>query len=506
MIISRISAIKPFLSATVAMAAAGSLIALDRSISNTESQIIAGLWVILVTMILAMIVQIAHMKKAFSKQLTQVVAQKERLANEIKYRLWTEKISLENKAKLQIIDKNFPAMLAYFNAEQQCCYHNRAFRRWFGLRPEQIDSWFLHEFFNTSFYAGIRYDIKHVLSGEIMQNQHIQQLPNQVACLVAGYLIPHSDSGGKVIGFYTLHTSRLLGRGEKLSGTGKRRSAAGNIKTQKEERIQKLENRSAHHSMRASINSSHIIRAIEQEEFRLYCQKIVPTQPSPNARIYYEILIRLAEEESNLIPPGAFFPFVEKHNLMPHLDRWVVDKAIQCLMEHLTGSKISFCINVAGSTLKDPAFAEHIRQQLIESGIQPQQLCFEIETADAAANLPDTVSFTRKIQQSECQVSLCSFNYDRTSFDLLRHIRADFLKIDGSLICNILGDGEDLKKVEDINRFSHALKIRTIGELVETPDIFNKVTEIGIDYVQGFGVGRLYPLDEIANIHSGNLQ
>lgn len=143
-------------------------------------------------------------------------------------------------------------------------------------------------------------------------------------------------------------------------------------------------------------------------------------------------------------------------------------------------------------------FVDYIQNFLKDAKIQPEKFCFEIETYDVIANLQNTVSFVQKIQQLGCLVSLCSFNHDRTSFDLLRHIKADFLKIDGSIICNMLRDAEDLRKIENINKFAHALKIRTIGELVETQAVLEKLTEIGIDYIQGFAVGRPHPIENIS--------
>ena len=496
---SKINTIKPFLPTAVTMVVAGLLIALDRSMLSIEPHVITGLWVILVTTILITIIQIVHTEKIFSTQFAQLAAQKERLANEIKYRIWAEKTSSENKAKLQIVDENFPVMLAYFNSEQQCRYHNRAFRQWFGLRSEQIENRFLHEFLNGSFYTHIKHEIGRVLSGDTVQNQQIQQLPNQSICLVTAHLIPHFDSGGKVIGFYTLYTPRFMKKDELSLENLKEKSVSENEQLRKRKLTQYSGGDMTYQPARAPTDSSsRIILAIEQEEFRLFCQKILPVKPGQDAAIYYEILIRMAEEESSLIPPGAFLPLVEKHNLMPRLDRWVVKKIIQYLSKKNIGTEISFCINLSGSTLKDPAFVDHVQDLLKSAKVSPDKLCFEIETFDVIANLQNTVLFVKKMQQLGCLVSLCSFNHDRTSFDLLKYIRADFLKIDGSIVCNILRNAEDLKKIENINKFARALKIETIGELVETQAILEKLAEIGIDYAQGFAVGRPHPIETIS--------
>lgn len=494
---SKISTIKPFLPITIAIVIASLLITLEHSVFSNESHIIAGLWMLLISAMLITIIQIMHAEKVFSTQFVQLASQKERLANEIKYRLWAEKTSSENKARLQIVDDHFPGMLAYFNKEQQCRYHNRAFRQWFGLRSEQIENHFLHEFLNGAFYTHIKQGIQHVLSGETVQHQYVQQLPNQSTCLVTAHLIPHHDPTGKVVGFYTLYTPRLMKKEELLSENSKEKpELESEQRSQTTEHPQGVEYR----SLQPTVNSpDRIVLAIEREEFRLFCQRITSVKPSELTKSYYEILVRLTEEESSLIPPGAFLPLIEKYNLMSRLDEWVVKKITQYLSEKNTATEALFCINLSGGTLKDLTFVSRIQNLLEHTKIQPEKLCFEIETFDITENLKDTVLFVKKIQQLGCLISLCSFNHDRTSFDLLKYIKADFLKIDGSIICNILRNAEDLKKAENINKFAHALKIQTIGELVETQAILEKLAEVGIDYAQGFAIEQPLPIEHIHN-------
>lgn len=496
-IISRISTIKPFLSVFIAVVVAGLLILMEHLRLRLEPPIETALWVTLIAALCVTMLQIARTEKTFSRHLAQLGAQRERLANEIKYRLWAEKTSSENKTKLQIIDENFPVMLAYFNREQQCRYHNRAFRQWFGLKPDQIDGRFLHECLSETCYLGVKPFIENILAGEVVQNQHIQQLANRATCLIIWQFVPHFDCNGKVIGFYALYTPRLLKEGEQVVDTAN--NATANTGAEKKSIRESSVNQNTPKQKKASLDSpERIIQAIEQEAFHLHAQKIIPVQADQGDALYYEILIRMAEEESNMIPPGAFLPMVEKHNLLPRLDRWVVSKSIDWLKNYAARANVSLCINVAKSTLDDRVFVVFIQERLNAAQIEPHKLCFEIETADAAANLPSCAIFTRNIKSLGCQVSLCSFDYDRESLNLLRNIKTDFIKINGSLICNILRNAEELEKVIDINRFAHAQKIKTIGELVETPDVLAKLAEIGVDYAQGFGIERPHPLSEIS--------
>ena len=127
----------------------------------------------------------------------------------------------------------------------------------------------------------------------------------------------------------------------------------------------------------------------------------------------------------------------------------------------------------------------------------PSNLCFEIEIADAQANMADTLIFMQKIRGIGCQVSLCSFSDTPESLNLLDKMKVDYLKIDGSLICNILQDEEDLDKVITIHQLAQNAEIKTIAELVETDDIVAKLQEIGIDYAQGFGIAKPHPFEDL---------
>lgn len=312
--------------------------------------------------------------------------------------------------------------------------------------------------------------------------------------------MPHFDPKGKVIGFYTLYTPRILRENHQFPDVETQEyTKSENILIQdgsNDKRTAKVsENK---HSSFALINSAaRLIQAIEQGKFHLYCQNIISTKSDSNPCAHYEILIRMVEEENNLIPPGAFLSFVEKYNLMPRLDRWVVSNIIKWLCTNKIDSNITFCINLAKDTLSDLQFIDFVEKQLQESNVPAQTLCFEIEELDAKSNLVDNAIFAQKIREIGCKVSLSSFNHDQASFNLLKTIKIDFLKIEGSLVCNMLNDPADLVKVREINRIAHLMKIQTIAESVELFEIVEKLHEIGVDFAQGFGIAQPQPLREL---------
>jgi EAL domain-containing protein (putative c-di-GMP-specific phosphodiesterase class I) len=243
--------------------------------------------------------------------------------------------------------------------------------------------------------------------------------------------------------------------------------------------------------------AARIVRAIEGDEFRLYHQKILSLKTNANVPDLYEILIRMSEEENNLMPPGTFLPLVEKFKMMPRLDRWVVNYMMKWLSTHQTTPGTKFCVNIAKDTLLCADFPAFVRDQLQQNKIPPDALCFEIEESDALANPSATSVFAEKIRQLGCLISLCSISYNQASVNLLKKINVDIIKIDGSLVYNISHDEKDLAKVTAINRIAHTIKIQTVAELVETEDIIVKLREIGVDFAQGFGVARPRPLNEL---------
>ena len=476
---STFNIIKPYLSASLAITALMLLVSAIYFISETAQQWILGLWGILITTILVMIGQIAHATNKNESIATQLLTTKERLANEIKHRLWAEKTTSENKIQSQLIDENFPVLLAYFTVAQRCRYHNRAYRNWLGLNANQIEDQFLQEFSNKEFCASLKTSMKDILAGKTVFNERLQKSAKGVSYILTEQYIPHFDNKKKVIGFYTLYSP----------------SAPEENKNQAKSAI--LSSKASTNEGSSEVTAARIAQAIEDDEFHLYYQKILSLKTNAEALNHHEILIRMAEEENNLLPPGTFLPLVEKFKMMPRLDRWVVSYMVQWLSENQSTPGEKFCINIAKDTLECTDFPAFVRDQLQKNKVPSDILCFEIEASDALANPSVTSIFAGKIRQLGCLVSLCGITHNQASVNLLKIITADIIKIDGGLVYNISHDEKDLTKVAAINRIAHTIKIQTVAELVETEDIVMKLREIGVDFAQGFGVARPRPLKEL---------
>lgn len=236
-------------------------------------------------------------------------------------------------------------------------------------------------------------------------------------------------------------------------------------------------------------------RALEQEEFRLYCQPIralSATEPYPMA----ELLVRLREEEEALLPPGDFFPVFESHGMMPDLDLWVVRRALRWLAE---GSKIpSFAINVSWQSLEAPGFASSVVGALADSGLSATALLFEISEEDSLVRIDAAQRFSSAVKRAGCRVVIDGFGARSTTFAALSALQADFVKVDGSIVRKLLTSDVARTKFNAILRVCGAVGVGVIAEHVEEQDVLVRLRALGTGFVQGFGVYQPHPLESFA--------
>ena len=236
--------------------------------------------------------------------------------------------------------------------------------------------------------------------------------------------------------------------------------------------------------------------ALERDSFILYEQNIFSLTGNA-APGYCEVLLRLEDEDGNLVAPGAFLPAAERYNLAPAVDRWVVGRLLK-LLEHSDRASaahpVKFFVNISGATLNDVGFYEFVHAQLRETGVPAALLCFEITETAAIANLSRAVSFINSIRAEGCQFALDDFGAGLSSFSYLKALPVDFLKIDGGFVRDIAKDPLDRAIVEAINRIGHVLGLKTIAEFVEDEAIRETLCRMGVNYAQGFLEHRPEPL------------
>lgn len=242
---------------------------------------------------------------------------------------------------------------------------------------------------------------------------------------------------------------------------------------------------------------NRINRALEQNCFELHHQRIIALNGA--APIHYcEFLVRMLEAENgSLILPGVFIPAAERYGLMPALDRWVVARCFAHMAEQSASSMklhedIVF-INLSGATLSDNGFLAFIKTQLEQYGITADRICFEVTETAAIANLSHALAFIDGVKTLGCHVALDDFGAGLSSFSYLKTLPADFLKIDGAFVRDMLVDPMDAAIVEAINNIGHVAGLKTIAEFVESDAIRSRLIEIGVDYAQGYGIHRPEP-------------
>lgn len=243
---------------------------------------------------------------------------------------------------------------------------------------------------------------------------------------------------------------------------------------------------------------SHLITALEEDRFVLYSQKIVSLKEK-NLN-HYEILLRLLDEKGNLISPMVFMPAAENYDLMPAIDRWVIKNFFFNYSDHCQKqateeiSTTMYTINLSGASLNSDRFFEFLKEQLATYPIAPQNICFEITETVAISNLHIVAQFIRELKELGCLFALDDFGSGMSSLAYLKTLPVDYLKIDGSFVRNIVNDPIDCATVECFSKISNVMNIKTIAEFVENQQIVTKLQELGIDYAQGYGIGKPLPL------------
>jgi diguanylate cyclase (GGDEF)-like protein/PAS domain S-box-containing protein len=242
----------------------------------------------------------------------------------------------------------------------------------------------------------------------------------------------------------------------------------------------------------------NINRAFTSDLFRLQQQPLIPlTEDTPN--VHYELLIRFIDEQGRYILPKNFLPTAIRYKLMSAIDRWVVKNYFAFYQNKLINNdqiNSYICnINLSGSFLNDETSLQFLLDLIDQYQVPPAHLCFEITETIAIANLNQVINFVKKLKTRGCRFALDDFGSGLATFNYLKNLPVDFVKIDGSFVRNIISNSIDCAIVDSINQIAHLMKIKTVAEFVENEAIFRKVKEIGIDYVQGYWIEQPQPLE-----------
>jgi diguanylate cyclase (GGDEF)-like protein/PAS domain S-box-containing protein len=238
--------------------------------------------------------------------------------------------------------------------------------------------------------------------------------------------------------------------------------------------------------------AARISNALDENRFELFRQTIQPLQNNAEHGAHYELLIRMRDEQGQLIAPGLFIAAAERYGLMTAIDRWVIAQAFTWLVSEADErERLSLCaINLSGQSLADEKFLPFVVEQFKKSGLSGSCICFEITETAAIASYSQANRFIHALKDLGCRFALDDFGTGLSSFGYLKHFPVDFLKIDGSFVKEILHDPIDREMVRSINEIGHLTGKQTIAEFAENTEIITMLRGMGIDYAQGYGVSE----------------
>jgi diguanylate cyclase (GGDEF)-like protein/PAS domain S-box-containing protein len=238
--------------------------------------------------------------------------------------------------------------------------------------------------------------------------------------------------------------------------------------------------------------ASRLHGALERNRFCLYAQPLQAVRRESGHTRYTELLLRLTDDNGEIVPPMSFIPAAERYHLMPAVDRWVVATAFGIMAQYAEAGlldSLGICaINVSGASLSDDEFLDYVQQQFVHHRIPHAAVCFEITETTAVTSLNKAVEFMTALRGCGCRFALDDFGVGVSSFTYLKHLPVDFLKIDGAFVKDLLQDPVDRAMVEAINRIGHLMGKLTIAESVENTATLEALRGIGVDYAQGFGI------------------
>ncbi len=236
--------------------------------------------------------------------------------------------------------------------------------------------------------------------------------------------------------------------------------------------------------------ADRLMAALQQDEFVLYAQNIVPLSVKGGRPLFQEIFVRFREEDTKLLPPGTFFPVLDECGMLPYLDRWVVNRLARFVRSGLKFKpdwKIPrYNVNLSDETLLDEIFPGYVRKYVDNSYLSKGVLGFDILCDSAVSHLAPLQRLMAELRPFGCTLTVAGFDGSKAVLDQLAPLKPDYIKISAANI--------DPITVPEINRLCHEAGAKTIAEHVENPRVLEHLRRCKIDFGQGFEIGPVEPL------------
>jgi EAL domain-containing protein (putative c-di-GMP-specific phosphodiesterase class I) len=233
--------------------------------------------------------------------------------------------------------------------------------------------------------------------------------------------------------------------------------------------------------------------ALREDEFELHLQPIVSLRDTPTSRgdtpLIVEVLIRLPTQESGVLPPHEFLATAERNGRMPAIDRWVIRALLVWMQrnrDRWADANAVFCVNLSGKSVVRPDFRDYLAHCLDKSGLPLTSLRFEISELDMSLAPLEFTALAKALIDRGCEVSVDNAGTGTGRFDFLREVNADTLKIDGSLVRGATDDIVSRARINGLVHMADTLGMRTVANHVDSTSKLRAVTQLGVDYAQGF--------------------
>jgi PAS domain S-box-containing protein len=487
--VSLLRTVKPYIAAAAVILTGTALIAAI-FFTLLDLQWIAFLAGIVFASILAMTTRAARAETTAASSMERLALAEHRLEGETAQREKLEGLLAAANARLRYSDTSMPAMVAFIDRDTRYKYHNPALREWLGLRADQIDGQHVRDVLGRKLFAEIEDYVSEAAAGNIVRYERTHKDASGAPCLLAVQYLPQLGGDGKYAGFHMVSTD-VTRHADEPPARAELPARTAQAVAEKPD------------SWKAA--SESILAAIDGNEFALLSQRILPlaqgSAADKAAPGHYEVLIRLLEEESGQIPPGAFFPLAEEHGLLPQLDRWVFSHIFDWMVTPVGAGTVRaggiYFVNVAAATLSDQDFPEYVEAQLRRTGAAAASVCVEIAEADLIQHQGDAVQFARAMKDCGCRVAISGFGRDRATVDSLKLFPVDFLKIDGGIVRQIVKYPTFLGRAAAISRVAKTIGVRTIAEMVEDEATLDILRGLKVDFAQGFGISQPQLLEEM---------
>jgi diguanylate cyclase (GGDEF)-like protein/PAS domain S-box-containing protein len=229
--------------------------------------------------------------------------------------------------------------------------------------------------------------------------------------------------------------------------------------------------------------------ALNEKRLILYSQRFLPLSREPSSQDYREVLVRMHDPEGGLILPGQFIPAAERYDIMHRVDEWVIQQASDWLLQP-DNTRVHLFINLSGGSLANRHILETIEERLQKEPELGSRISLEITETAAIGNLQQALNYMKRLKRLGVTFALDDFGSGLSSFNYLKTLPVDYVKIDGCFIRDLLDDPVDAAMVESICRISNEMGIETIAEFVEDKELIAWLTAVGVDYAQGYGIEK----------------